>query len=152
MNQYRVPAHPDLNDDLFVITGTIWGEIRGGTLEAKQNVAQVIHNRYLQAKHSHPNITYREICLAPYQFSCWNENDPNRDKILNDSRKYTTKAWEYCAQVAQEMMAGNNPNRIKEACNYYSCAMQTPPAWADPPSIVTYADHFFRFVYIPPHS
>ena len=56
-----------------------------------QDVASVIMNRcaiakaYL-AKHDKPHPLFGDgspssACLAPYQFSCWNPNDPNRSVI-----------------------------------------------------------------------
>ena len=149
MNNFQVPMKPDLNDDFFVLTGTLYGEIRGGTLEAKQNVGQVIQIRYEDLKKKNPQATYREICLAPYQFSCWNHSDVNRSKILTDNGHFRTKAWELCAQVAWNIMQGNNPDRVKGARNYYSLSMAEPPAWSEPPAIITLDDHFNRFVYIP---
>lgn len=59
--------------DLEILTLTLIGESRGELIEGIVAVGCVIRNRVLSQKKS-----YADICLAPKQFSCWNENDPNR--------------------------------------------------------------------------
>jgi len=55
------------------ITGlTVFGEARGEPRKGQFAVAQVIRNRAL-ANNTYPAVE----CLLPYQFSCWNKNDPN---------------------------------------------------------------------------
>lgn len=51
---------------------TIYGEARGEPVQGQIAVGCVIRNRLSLSK------TYRDICLAPKQFSCWNYDDPNR--------------------------------------------------------------------------
>jgi spore germination cell wall hydrolase CwlJ-like protein len=60
-------------DDEELATLTIWMEARGESQEGRTAVAEVIRNR---AKKK----TVAEVVLAPYQFSCWNTQDPNRIK------------------------------------------------------------------------
>ena len=55
-----------------VLALTIYGESRGEPIQGQIAVACVIRNRVARR-----NKTYEEICLAPKQFSCWNEDDPN---------------------------------------------------------------------------
>jgi len=55
------------------VTGlTVYGEARGEPYEGQVAVAQVVRNRAL-ANNTYPATE----CLRPYQFSCWNKNDPN---------------------------------------------------------------------------
>lgn len=58
---------------------TIWGEARGEGIRGMQAVANVIRNRVKAG--SWYGQTYEDVVLKPYQFSCWNENDPNFSKI-----------------------------------------------------------------------
>ncbi|HEY0901612.1 MAG TPA: cell wall hydrolase [Micavibrio sp.] len=65
---------------------TIWGEARGEGSIGMQAVAAVIHNRLEVAKAKGKfwwGNSVIEICQKPYQFSCWNRDDPNYRKILN---------------------------------------------------------------------
>ena len=132
---------PDRTDDYYVLTGTLYGEIRGGTRAAQENVAQAILNRVK----NHYQKTIAEVCLAHMQFDCWLESDPNYAEILAAPRKEPL-VWARCASIAQAAIAGNNPDRIKGACNYYSVYMKKAPYWAHPPSIVTFSDGFHIFV------
>lgn len=63
-------------NDTIVITQTILGEARGESYEAMKAVAAVIKVRAKERR-----LTYRQVCLQPFQFSCWNKNDPNRKKL-----------------------------------------------------------------------
>lgn len=63
---------------------TIWGEARGEGAAGMQAVATVILNRFSIAKEYGGywwGDDIIEICRKPYQFSCWNENDPNLKKL-----------------------------------------------------------------------
>ena len=57
---------------------TIFGEARGESIEGLVAVGNVIMNRARAA-----NTSVKEICLAPKQFSCWDEDDPNFDLVRN---------------------------------------------------------------------
>ncbi len=63
--------------DLEVLTLTIIGESRGEPIEGQVAVGCVIRNRVNSRKKN-----YLEICLANKQFSCWNEDDPNRPVLI----------------------------------------------------------------------
>lgn len=133
-------SNVNLASDVDVLTGTLYGEIRGGTLESQQNVAQVILNRHLASK-----VPVHQVCLAPNQFSCWNSNDPNPAKILaapvNDSL-----IWNRLKQIAVVALSGANPDRVAGARNYYASWMKVAPAWARPPAVITLRDGFHIFV------
>jgi hypothetical protein len=69
-----------LTDPIDVLARTIWGEARGEAPGGMEAVAAVIVNRA-----NHPRWWGRDllsVCLKPWQFSCWNEDDPNRSKML----------------------------------------------------------------------
>ena len=56
---------------------TVWGEARGESPSGQVAVAYVPWNRaHISGQ------TIGEECLKPFQFSCWNANDPNRVKML----------------------------------------------------------------------
>ena len=59
-----------------VIAVTILGEARGEGKEGMYAVACVIAQRSIERKKS-----ASDVCLQKWQFSCWNENDPNRSKL-----------------------------------------------------------------------
>ncbi len=59
---------------------TIWGEARGEGDAGMKGVAHVLLNRL---KDGRWGSTLGSVCLAPYQFSCWNLGDPNRRLMLS---------------------------------------------------------------------
>lgn len=61
------------------IMQTMWGEARGESDRGKIAVACVILNRVEEK--SWMGKDPFEVCHQKWQFSCWNKNDPNCDKI-----------------------------------------------------------------------
>lgn len=59
---------------------TIWGEARGEGADGMRAVAHVLLNR---AQDGRWGLSLGAVCLAPYQFSCWNPSDANRQKMLD---------------------------------------------------------------------
>lgn len=66
--------------DIRTATKTVYGEARGEPMHGKAAVAWVIRNRA-----DNPGWwggpSLHSVCLKPWQFSCWNENDPNYSKL-----------------------------------------------------------------------
>ncbi len=59
-----------------VIAMTILGEARGEGERGMYAVATIISQRMKNRA-----LTGKKVCLEPWQFSCWNKNDPNRAKL-----------------------------------------------------------------------
>ena len=66
-------------NDLIVMAKTMWGEARGEGYNGLVAVGWVIQNRCERGGWF--GNTIREVCLKPYQFSCWNNDDCNKAKI-----------------------------------------------------------------------
>lgn len=72
--------------EIDTLARTIWGEARGEGSIGMQAVAAVIHNRLAVSRQKGKfwwGNSLIEICQKPYQFSCWNRDDPNYRKVLN---------------------------------------------------------------------
>ena len=112
--------------DLETLARTIWGEARGEPQAGKVAVAHVILNRRRSGRW-YGGATIEEVCRRPYQFSCWNENDPNLSKMqsvdLNDG------PLRLCVLVALEAIAGTTSDPTKGATHYHASDM-LPPPWA----------------------
>lgn len=73
------------NDPADILARTIWGEARGEDAAATPAhdgmaaVAAVVMNRARRPRWWGGNVL--EVCRKPFQFSCWNANDPNRAKL-----------------------------------------------------------------------
>lgn len=60
---------------------TIYGEARGESTDGKIAVGSVILNRV--KRNGWMGHSIREVCLKPYQFSCFLHNDPNFKKLVH---------------------------------------------------------------------
>ena len=88
-------------------------------------VALVIVNRTKKGGWWGNNI--EGVCLKPKQFSCWNEDDLNRKKLLgvgNDSERFAT-----AKVVAELATAGALADFTGGATHYHT--HQVKPRWAD---------------------
>lgn len=116
----------DLNDPVQVLAGTLWGEARSTGAPGMRHVASVVLNRV-----AHPGWWGSDvvsICLAPWQFSCWNENDPNRAKILAVTE---ADGWFAIAKsIATQAIAGQLSDETFGADSYFALTMPTKPRWA----------------------
>ena len=68
--------------DLEIFAKTLFGECRGEPREGQIAVANVILNRF-KSKKWFSAKTIAGVCQKPFQFSCWNSNDPNAQKLAN---------------------------------------------------------------------
>jgi len=92
-------------DDMLLAL-CIYGEARGEPLLGKLAVGLVVRNR-VQNRQS----TYREIILEPYQFSCFNKDDPNYQKIMRiadtpDDQRHAIPFFHDCLLVANAVIDG----------------------------------------------
>jgi N-acetylmuramoyl-L-alanine amidase len=70
-----------LFNENFIAIATIWAEARGEPREGRIAVGEVIRRRTKRRYNSDGTIT--GTCCRDRQFSCWNNNDPNRLKMLS---------------------------------------------------------------------
>lgn len=118
--------------DIDVLARTLYGEARGefmrpeGGLSALIGVANVVMNRVHRQTWFGKSI--REVCLKPYQFSCWNESDPNRALILSVTPEKCA-IFQACLQVAQQVAAQTWPDLTKGADHYYALWLPRAPKW-----------------------
>jgi len=129
----------DLTDDQQVLAGTIWGESRGEPEKGREAVAAVVMNRVAIAKRHmsqtgkpHPLFgdgTVRSACLMPYQFSCWNDGDPNRAKILALDFAHPDPLLNDCLAVAARAIAGILTDWTHGATHYKEASLSWPHGW-----------------------
>ena len=111
-------------DDLDVMARTIWGEARGEPLEGKVAVAWVIKNRA-----DHPGWWghgVANVCRQPWQFSCWNADDPNRAKLIGVTAR--DEMFRESLMAAAGVLSGNLPDPTGGANHYH--ARGIAPNWA----------------------
>lgn len=110
--------------DIDCMARTIYGEARGEVWEGKVAVAWVIRNR--AEKGGWWGDTIETVTRYPWQFSCWNKNDPNRERLLttDPSDAYFVQ----CLAATAAVLGGIEPDPTGGACHYHTAAVQ--PTWA----------------------
>jgi len=120
----------DNEKDRDVLARTLWGEARGETLAGMVAVAWTIRNRVNDGKpKSWWGEGYAGVCLKPYQFSCWNKNDPNFP-FLSGAKSIPVGEMAKAVMVATAVVDGAYPDPTGGATHYYATTMPKPPAWA----------------------
>jgi Cell wall hydrolyses involved in spore germination len=109
-----------------ILARTIYGEARGESWEGKVAVAWTVMNRVARKSWYGRNVV--EVCLKPFQYSCWLESDPNSALLkrvnLDDSN------FRQCLAAALLVYDRVIPDTVNGATHYYALSMPTPPKWA----------------------
>lgn len=119
----------DRESAIDTLARTLYGEARGEKVRGIEAVAAVIINRVefaLKRGGYWWGSDVETVCLRPWQFSCWNANDPNRNKILLVEE--TNKVFGICLRVARRALAGTLKDPTKGATHYHVKGLL--PAWA----------------------
>lgn len=137
-NEKAIP--PDL-----LVAMTIWGEARGESIEGKRAVAAVIYNR-AAARSNRTNlpisVTVDQVCMAPFQFSCWDGCDGH---FLQEKPDLDSSVWNDCVLFAREIFADSYCPFII-ATHYYADWISNQPEWAkDMEYICRIGKHLFYF-------
>lgn len=139
-----------------VLTGalTLIGEIRNGTLDAKVAVAHSFHNRHLQK----PEHSIAELCLAPWQYSCWIPQGGVQNNAylmsvvsavvaaLDSGKVIGPQAFPHlyeCMYLVEGVLNGALTDTIEGATHYYVAGTKTPK-WAEGRQpCATFGTHLF---------
>ncbi|MBE7619281.1 cell wall hydrolase [Komagataeibacter sp. FXV2] len=106
---------------------TAWGEARGDGLPGMQAVLNVIGNR--AASPGWWGRSIASVCLCPWQFSCWNEDDPNASKC--DDVTQTDPQFRVACALAAQLVAGRLADITGGADSYFAHDSMKP-YWASP--------------------
>jgi N-acetylmuramoyl-L-alanine amidase len=125
--------------DWDIFGRTLYGEARGELFEGQVAVAWVILNRV--KRQGWYGKTVSEVCLKPYQFSCWLETDPNYQLIK--AATYESPTLRRCLGIVALCESGDLPDPTGDAINYYSDSIP-PPRWvADMTQTTKIGHHLF---------
>ena len=131
--------------EVDTLARTLYGEARGEPVRGKEAVACVIINRMRKAQ-QHGRYWWGnsigEVCLKRWQFSCWNQNDPNRAKILSVTRK--DKVFASCLRIARRAMRGGMKDPTEGATHYHHEAVLPPWARGQVPLVQIGAHVFYK--------
>lgn len=117
-----------IKKDVDILARTIWGEARGEGPLGMEDVAAVVVNRvkFSRARGGYWwGNTIAEVCLAPWQFSCWNANDPNRARL--DIVGPSDPAFRVALDIANKAINGQLNDRTGGATHYHTRAVR--PSW-----------------------
>lgn len=117
-------AAPDETRD--ILARTLWGEARGETISGIRAVAAVVLNRASRGPRYWWGGTISQVCLMPYQFSCWNADDPN----LHQLQAVTDADAQFraCLTIADLAIAGKLSEVSLHATHYHTRFVH--PSWA----------------------
>lgn len=113
--------------DLDVLTRTLYGEARSEPDDGVVAVVHVVRNRALARR-----TDAATECLRPWQFSCWNQGDPNLAKLR--ALKSDDPHYVRLSNLARK--AWDLPDITRGAKNYYAPKGMPggkPPGWASAP-------------------
>lgn len=132
-----IPKHVrEVPPALDIMARTIYGEARGETFQGKVEVAHVILNR--AAIGGWWGDTIIKVCLKPWQFSCWNQNDPNRELLEkinyrgNPYRAWDRDVFRDCLYIAHGARRGFLTSNLDgKATHYYAPKAISEPKWTE---------------------
>ena len=124
-------AAPAADDGKAVHTlaRTIWGEARGEPVRGREAVAACVMNRVTLALARGGHWWGGDVisvCRAPYQFSCWNPDDPNREKLF--AVDADDPVYRSCVRIARRAIRGALTDPTGGATHYHAEGVK--PWWA----------------------
>lgn len=121
--------------DIDTLARTLYGEARGESRQGKIAVACVVLNRIKKKKmcgwrniNGYRVATVAATCTKPWQFSCWNRDDPNRKIIIAVTME--NKRFAECYEIAQAACDGALEDITNGATHYYNPKACAQPNWA----------------------
>lgn len=110
-------------DDILTLARTVWGEARGESDAGKKAVICTVLNRFKSGRW-YAGKTIAATCRKPWQYSCWNIDDPNRKKMENLTYVELKPYIELIRTVEEE------GDITRGATHYYNPKVCAKPKWA----------------------
>jgi N-acetylmuramoyl-L-alanine amidase len=118
----------DKSSNLDIMARTIYGEARGESLSGKVAVANVVLNRAKKSKLVSDHMIVN-ICLKPYQFSCWNADDVNSSIIKDVS--VSDPVFLECLAVAKLAILDLLEDNTHGSTHYHVSSIGFPESWKE---------------------
>jgi len=127
-------TRPDGLDEADVLARTLYGEARNQGDEGLTAVGHVVLNRVAAERWWGRDVI--GVCRKPFQFSCWNANDPNLRDLLAVTAANATFAR--CFQIARGLVDAQRQDKLARArrdttdgaTHYYAPKLVGTPKWA----------------------
>lgn len=114
--------------ELSLLELMCWREAQNQGMVGKRGVCWVAKNRTRGGA-----LTYHDVILKPWQFSSFNENDPNSKKWPED----TDPSFAECCEAAIKVMLGQDFDITGGATFYFSPPLTEPPEKEWGPVVIT---------------
>lgn len=130
------------DSDKVLLARLVYGEARNCSDEEKAAVAYTVVNRAMDGKKWNGE-TIRESILKPWQYSCFNKNDPNREKLMDPEKN----VFENCLRVADRVLKNKNGGLNKGQTNYHTKSVR--PRWSFSPKMkkIKFGEKFKHLFY-----
>lgn len=119
-----------MKPEIEILARTIYGEARGelnrldGGIASLIAIGNVVMNRVHQKKWYGKTVT--EVCLKPWQFSCWNSNDPNYEVLMGP---LSGKLIDTCQYIAERLINEQWPDLTGGCDHYHATTLRNFPSW-----------------------
>lgn len=113
-----------MTPEVDTLARTLYGEARNQGERGMEAVACVVMNRVRQPCWWGRSVI--TVCLKPFQFSCWNQSDPNCRVIKAVNTK--DMAFRMALEIAQEAVDGQLADITGGATHYHTRSIK--PSWA----------------------
>jgi spore germination cell wall hydrolase CwlJ-like protein len=122
------------DEDVRVLALTLWAEARGEGLQGMIAAGWTIRNRvnidlFNDGKEDWWGEGYVSVCKKPWQYSCWNKNDPNYPYLIGQ-KVIPPIQYELAKRAAVAVIEGTSADPTGGATHYYSTSMKIAPRWA----------------------
>lgn len=107
-----------------VLARTLWGEARGEGSAGMHAVACVVMNRVVRGGWWGCGVI--EVCQKPFQFSCWNKDDPNYRALL--AVDHADIHFATALRTARRAVHGVLPDCTSGANHYHAAGIY--PVWS----------------------
>lgn len=117
------------NKDADILARTIYGEARGESISGQEAIASVVLNRVnfsLRKGRYWWGNSISDVCKSPYQFSCWNKNDPNFERLNKVDE--TDINFCICKRIALRAVSGLLEDKTGGATHYHVKNLR--PRWS----------------------
>ena len=108
--------------EIELLARLLWGEARNQPLHGILAIAHVVLNRLKDDKKRH-GYTWHGVILKKWQFSCFNDNDPNLNKLLKDN---PGEHFEACSTIAELCYKNFTIDPTKGATHYFNPKVVIP--------------------------
>ena|SRR5271154_800963 len=126
---FDAPPWPP-SDPTTALACTIWMEARGDGLEGMSAVANVVLNRACHPRWWGEDVV--SVCLAPYQFSSWNEGS-TEIPLVQVALSGRDPTYSTAYNIAHAVLSGILLDNTENADSYYDPdEIDPPPTWAIP--------------------